>query len=182
MGKEKTDMIFSDSIISKIEDNYYQCYLDSEVTDPKDYREVFDLLKKTSEKDTISLIINTDGGDLFTAVQIYNYILNCKATVIAEIYRAYSAGALIAMACDDIDIKRYATMMFHGSAWSNIDGKVVAVKDHTQFINNLDDDMIENSYDNFLAQNEIDKLKAGIDLWFNEDEINERLKTWKSKK
>lgn len=69
---------------------------------------------KAKTAKNIDLVINSTGGSVFGAVQIYNALVRHPAKVRVKIEGvAASAATLIAMAGDEIHIAENATMMFH---------------------------------------------------------------------
>ena len=73
--------------------------------------------------DSITLHVNSPGGDVFDGIAIYNALRNHVADVTVRIEGlAASAASFIAMAGDEIVIERNAQMMIHdasGLAWGN---------------------------------------------------------------
>lgn len=73
--------------------------------------------------DSITVHVNSPGGDVFDGIAIYNAIRNHPADVTVRIEGfAASAASFIAMAGDQIVIERNAQMMIHdasGLAWGN---------------------------------------------------------------
>lgn len=69
---------------------------------------------KAKTAKNLDLVINSTGGSVFGAVQIYNALVRHPAKVRVKIEGvAASAATLIAMAGDEIHIAENATMMFH---------------------------------------------------------------------
>ena len=76
-----------------------------------------DALGGLGDVDSITLRINSPGGDVFDGVAIYNAIKNHKANVVAQIDGiAASAASLIAMAANRIVMPSNAFMLVHRSA------------------------------------------------------------------
>jgi ATP-dependent protease ClpP protease subunit len=74
-------------------------------------------LKDLGEVDSITLRINSPGGDVFDGVAIHNAIKNHKATVTAQIDGlAASAASYIAMAADKIVMPANSFMLVHGAS------------------------------------------------------------------
>lgn len=75
------------------------------------------------QADSITLHVNSPGGDVFDGIAIYNALRNHPADVTVRIEGlAASAASFIAMAGDTIVIERNAQMMIHdasGLAWGN---------------------------------------------------------------
>jgi ATP-dependent protease ClpP protease subunit len=76
-----------------------------------------DELKALGEVDTITLRINSPGGDVFDGVTIHNAIKTHKATVTAHVDGlAASAASYIAMAADKIIMPANSFLLIHGAS------------------------------------------------------------------
>jgi ATP-dependent protease ClpP protease subunit len=76
-----------------------------------------DGLTALGEVDSITLRINSPGGDVFDGVAIHNAIKNHKATVTAHVDGiAASAASFIAMAADKIVMPANSFMLVHGAS------------------------------------------------------------------
>jgi len=161
----------------------YHINIDSEISSPSDYRQVYDTLRKANVNDKVFILINTPGGELASGVQLYNSILKCKAYVIAQVYEASSAGSILALASDEIQISDFGYMMIH-SLSSGVFGKQEDLKNMTEFLCKWGNDVLS-IYKGFLTTKEIEEVKKGKELWLSKQDVDKRLKTWipaKSKK
>ncbi|MGM0807536.1 MAG: head maturation protease, ClpP-related [Bacillota bacterium] len=69
---------------------------------------------KDVESETITIRLNSPGGDAFDGIAIYNQLKNHKAKVIGYIDGlAASAASIIAMACDELIMNTGSMMMIH---------------------------------------------------------------------
>lgn len=179
--EEKEDSsTYEDSIIQtyKKELRIFTINIDDEIEAPDKYRKVFSLLDTAKESDIIKFKINSDGGLVDTTIQFIESLRHTKAKTIAEVYRAYSSASIIALACDEIITFRYSTMMIHSISFGEI-GKIYEVKERTEFLNKLAENLFEELYKGFLKDKEIERiLKKGKDFWFCANEIDTRLKKW----
>lgn len=65
-------------------------------------------------KDTVKVNISSRGGDYITALEIYNKLRECGKHIITSIQGlAVSAGAVIALAGDEIEAASNSVIMFH---------------------------------------------------------------------
>jgi ATP-dependent protease ClpP protease subunit len=177
---ELTDEKISDDILDSVSLHIRQTYvnLDGEIDGPENYRKVFSILQKASRNDAIVFRINSFGGDVGTAIQIVNGIQNSDAFCVAEIYSAYSAAGVIALACDKIVPMQFSSMMIHNISWGS-GGKVNEIKAHSDFMKTWSEQIVMKAYNTFLSKKEIKSILAGSDLWLTENEITERLEKWK---
>lgn len=164
--------------INSITINQYVVNIDGEIKSPSVYRQVFSVLQKATIRDVVIFRINSPGGEVDTAVQIVNMIQNCQAMCIAEVYSAYSAASVITLACDEIRVMKYSSMMIHNINLG-LFGKVNEIASHGNFINAWGNSFIRKIYSGFLTKTEIDSVLSGTDFWFMEEDIKKRLKTWK---
>lgn len=171
----KEEKLILKNEIKKVE---YTISLDQDIDSPDNYRAVFEILDIATVNDSIKFNINTHGGYVHTMVQFYHHMLNCKAHITGIIHTAYSAGAFIALCCDEIIPSRFGGMMLHSmsfGAW----GKVEDVQGQTNFNSAQDKDIAKTVFQGFLSKQELQQLNKGTEFWFNSEEINKRLKNWK---
>lgn len=169
----------SDELIQRYETVYnrYVINLDEDINTPEKYRKIYDILRTVSEFDEIKIIINTAGGDLSSAVQLSSYILECPAKIIAEVHFAYSAGAMIALCCDEIIISDFSSMLIHSFSWDAI-GKATEISDKAKFIDALNILLFQQIYKGFLNDTEIQDVIKGKELWLLASKIKQKLKKW----
>lgn len=157
--------------------NHYSFYIDEDIEISSNYRELFNILREAEENDVVTLVINSRGGYLETAVQIYNYLLMTKATTIAEVHTAYSAAAMIALSCDNILLGRFSSMLIH-TASSGVGGKAEDMKRYSDFLNDWNIKICKDVYKGFLTDKEIIQVCEGKEFWLLEEEVMKRLKSW----
>lgn len=155
--------------------NCYDVYIDEEIREVSYYRNVLQILRNGIQGDLIRLHISSPGGSLTSAVVLRNAIKDCQADVVAVIEaEAYSAASLIALSCPAIEVKPYATMMCHSASFGS-SGSVQNVRDHVEFTGRHAEAVMEEVYKEFLTPLEFEDLQKGCELWFDYDQINERL-------
>lgn len=150
--------------------------LDGDIEDDLSlYRDCIETIKDAGQGDVVSLIINTRGGSLKTALAIISALEYTDAETVAIIEgEAASAGSLIAMHCQNVELNPYSTLFIHSESFGSI-GKRSEVKAQVEF--NLDwvENIFRNSYFGFLTDEEMDRVLAGADLYFDAEQILERL-------
>ena len=80
--------------------------------------EIFDLadIRQTIEKaqEDVELYIDSPGGDAFEGLETAHCISNAKCKVTAHVgFMAASAAAIIALACDAVEISKNSLLMLH---------------------------------------------------------------------
>lgn len=65
-------------------------------------------------KDQIDIVVNSRGGSLFDALIIHNKLRNSGKKIVGHVEGiAFSAGALLLLACDEVYMPENALLMFH---------------------------------------------------------------------
>lgn len=181
---EKDEVTGSTSIEEKliikkeINKNEYIISIDKDIDGPHTYRSVFEVFDTAKPEDTVILNINSYGGYVHTMTQFFWHMLNCQAHIKGIVHTAYSAGAFITLCCDEIIPSPFAGMMLHSMSFGTW-GKVEDVKGQSEFNSKQDKKIADIVFKGFLTKQEIDKLNAGTEYWFDKEEIDRRLKNWK---
>lgn len=151
---------------------YYLC---GDIVEPLAYAELLNTLRTASENDIVFLHLNTAGGNLDSGLQIINNMRASKAHVITVLEaRAYSMGALIFLAGDELVVHDNCQLMLHNYSGSLI-GK--GNEQHAQVvaIGKWFEKIMSRVCYPFLSHEEISKILRGEDIWMDSDEIRRRL-------
>lgn len=170
-------------ILDSISSNVYKYNLDTTLEEPQDFRDLTQLLDTAEEGDTIIIRINTYGGDIYSMISIINSIQNSRATVVAEVALASSAGSFIALACDDCVSLQFSEWFFHEMQSYN-KGSTSDQMRSLSFRHKTQKHLMEELYKGFMTEEEIEKLcKGEIRDWeMDYIEANERLEKWRDYK
>ena len=106
--------------------------------------------------------------------QLVYDIQNTRAHTIAEVHHAYSAAACVTMACQEIVVTPFSSMMIHGMLYG-IEGKVSDVTAQNNFIQKQNEDLLRKLFTGVLSKQEIDNVLKGNDLWLYSEDILSRL-------
>jgi ATP-dependent protease ClpP protease subunit len=154
---------------------HHDIFLDDDIEAPSNYRELLALLFNAGEEDTINIYINSDGGDLDTALAIVEGLKNTQAAVTAILIGAcHSAASVISMYCHQVAVLDSAYSMVHTASFGAA-GSVGNVKAHTEFTVKRVEKLLNETYEGFLTKDELVKIKQGSEMWFDADEIRERI-------
>jgi ATP-dependent protease ClpP protease subunit len=154
----------------------YDVFLDGYIDEPQYYRELLSILFNTCEDDHINIYINSSGGELDTAMSIIEGIKHSRAKVTALLIGAcHSAASIISMYCPNVIVLDSAYSMIHTASFGS-QGMAGNVKSHAIFTVEQIEKLLLDSYDGFLSKEEILKVKSGVELWFDADEIKKRMK------
>jgi len=154
----------------------HEVFLDMDIEDPHKYRNLISLLINAQANDRIHLYINSNGGNLDTAIAIINAMLVCQAEITGFLMGAcHSAASIISMYCHNIHVFETAYMMIHTASFGNF-GNTTTVKTQTDFTVEQVEKLLDDAYRGFLDKKELNEVKQGIELWYDSEEIRKRLK------
>ena len=167
----------SDYITSTEQTHYHHdVFLDGDIEEPSQYRDLVSLLFNAGEQDSINIFINSDGGHLDTALAIVEGVKVTQASVTAVINGAcHSAASIISMFCHDVIVMDSAYSMIHTASFGS-SGSAGNVKAHTEFTVKQVDKLLNEAYEGFLSPEELASVKTGVELWFSAADIRSRMK------
>ena len=155
--------------------NHTTAYLTNTIEEPSEYNELCFRLKSASPAEIFTLVINTPGGILDSALMLVDAIKTSKAKIIAQISGTVaSAGTIITLACDDVEVAPHTAFMIHNYSGGLV-GKGHELKAHQEFVDANLNNSFTDLYKGFLTPSEIKKVIDGKDYWMNRDEVLERL-------
>lgn len=155
--------------------NHTTAYLTNTIEEPSEYNELCFRLKSASPAEIFTLVINTPGGILDSALMLVDAIKTSKAKVIAQISGTVaSAGTIITLACDEVEVAPHTAFMIHNYSGGLV-GKGHELKAHQEFVDANLNNSFTDLYKGFLTPSEIKKVIDGKDYWMNRDEVLERL-------
>ena len=151
-------------------------YLSGMIEESSYYSDLFYTLRSAGPNDLIYLHLNTTGGDFDTGLQIINNMLASDAHVITVLEaRAYSMGAFIFLAGDELQVHDNCQLMFH--SYSGIfTGKGNEQQAQALAVANWFGKFMERTCQPFLTARETSDILKGSDLWMDSDEIRHRLR------
>lgn len=179
MSKQKLgyleDKPNKDSVYAQPRGYDFTYYLSDCVQDSHQYHELLQLLDTSGEQDTIRIVINNDGGEAGTCVQLVDHIRNSKALVIGHMSgNAFSAAGVIWLACHQQSLAEHSMMMIHHAIggvmgkYSDMATQIIASNKRIKYL-------YEDIFKHFLSSAELEQVLRGEDLWLCFDEIVERL-------
>ena len=154
----------------------YEFYLDEDIRSPRYYRGLVDvLLNVATPADVIVLNINSDGGNLDSAVAIIEALKRTQAETVAVITgRCCSSASLIALSCRNIDVGEFAVLMVHEVTFG-AGGSTKDVKGQGEFEHRMIEKLYKNVYKHFLTEKEIEDVLDNRTIWMDAEEILDRL-------
>lgn len=151
-------------------------YLCGEIKPAEEYIEWCQLFRHASENDVIYIRINSEGGDLFSALQLVRAIQESSATVIASVEGiCMSAATLIFLSADRFELSDHTMFMFHNYS-SGAFGKGGEMYDQITHFRGWSEKLFNSFYKDFLTKDEIKAMLDNKDIWMDADEVAKRLK------
>lgn len=150
-------------------------YITGSILECQYYTELFYTLRTASATDLIYLHLNTSGGDFDTGIQIINNMLASSAHVVTVLEaRAYSMGAFIFLAADELIVHDNCQLLFH--SYSGVfSGKGNEQQAQAVALGSWFGKFMERTCQPFLTAQEIKNILKGSDLWMDSDEIRHRM-------
>lgn len=117
-------------------------------------------LKEADGKDIV-VRINTNGGDVFAGISIYNMLKDYKGKITVKVDGiAASAGSVIAMAADELKMGVGAMLMIH-NAWTFTYGNADELRKAADDLDKISDSITEIYMTRFKGEK--DELKSLLD-------------------
>lgn len=161
-------------VVNDVQNKNIKVYLTGAIEEPYHYNEMCYLLGAADEDTTVDIYLNTPGGIIDSAFMIANAINNSKAKVVGHLSGTVaSAGTLISMACDELDLTPHLSFMIHNYS-GGMAGKGHEMKARQKFTDDHLNDAFKSFYSGFLTEDEMDRVIEGTDLWMNTEEVTER--------
>lgn len=150
-------------------------YITGSIQQSHHYTELFYTLRTASATDMIYLHLNTSGGDFDTGIQIINNMLASNAHVVTVLEaRAYSMGAFLFLAADEMIVHDNCQLLFH--SYSGVfSGKGNEQQAQALALASWFGKFMERTCQPFLTAQEVKNILKGSDLWMDSDEIRHRL-------
>ena len=155
-------------------DNTLEVYLQSGIDEPDTYSELCYVLSTVEEGTIVNFHNNTPGGVLDSAFQLAAAIKACKGTTVAHLTGTVaSAGTIIALVCDKLEVADHTSFMIHNYSAGTY-GKGNELKARQEHIDKSTNEAFREFYYGFLTDKEIKDVINGQDKWFTASETRER--------
>lgn len=166
-------------IIVDEEKNKITAFLTKKIEEPEEYNELCYLLLEANCETEFNLHINSPGGVVDSAFMVVNAIKHSKARVKAILSGTVaSAGTLIALACDELQVNEHVSFMIHNYS-GGLTGKGHEMKARHKFTDSHLNEAFNVFYKGFLTPEEITRVIDGTDLWMDSAEVTRR---WENKR
>jgi len=153
----------------------YTVPIDTDFKEPSYYRAVVNMLMSANEHDNVVFLINSPGGSLAGLLTLLEGINMSEATTNAVIVgSASSAASMLSLACDNVFVSENSTMLAHNISYGAA-GKGSDVLAHVEHTTKTANKLIRKIYEGFLTDSEMNEMLNGKEIYFDSDEIIERL-------
>lgn len=143
------------------------------------YLEVFETAR---ENDVIFIELSSPGGSVLTYNILADAIDRCKCrNIIAKIFYAASAGALLALKCPYIWPMECAQMMLHSMQVANYWNDAENIQNSVNFEVDVQNNLFKPLLNKILSKEEIKELTNGKEFYFNKKEIETRINKYAGK-
>lgn len=142
-----------------------------------EHLEEIEAIRDAGSEDMVVLhFIGCPGGVVDTGMAIMNAIMSSDAHTVAvmEGHNA-SLATMIPMVCKEVIITPYASFMCH-SVSGGAYGTVGNLERHALFCTGQYNRFVDDVYEGFLKPDELGKLRDGVEFYFTDEEISERIK------
>jgi len=164
--------------ITKVK-NVFHCYLTGDISEPYNYNELCCVLEQATPKNKVILHINTYGGHIDSAFKIIASLKRSKATTSARLTGTVaSAGTIIALSCDDLEVEDFTSFMIHNYS-TGTQGKGHEIVDYINFTDKDLKRTFSQIYTGFITTREITDIIKGKDMWLSAEDTRKR---WAKKK
>lgn len=156
----------------------HEFYLLGEVKGPDEYTGWFDIIRNCGEHDIVKLHINSEGGNLLTAIQFLRVLNDCPGRVITSVEGScMSAATMIFLCADEFEISPHSIFMFHNysTILAGSGGELYkAVMHNVKWTTEL----MREVYDGILTEKEIDSISGPNDgtIYMDGKEVENRIK------
>ena len=152
----------------------YNCYVTGGIEDPFNYNELCYVLENAALGDIVVLHINTYGGHIDSAFKIIASIRRSKAKVVARLTGTVaSAGTIIALSCDDLEVEDFTHFMIHNYS-TGTQGKGHEIMEYVNFNDKDLKKTFTTIYSGFLSTREITEVIKGKDMWLTAEDTRNR--------
>ncbi len=155
--------------------NVYDFYLTGVIGDAEKYQDWNQVLRTATENDGVVIHINSNGGEIFTAIQLMRAMGDSNATICASVEgMCMSAATLIFLCADVVEVSEHSHFMLHtysSGNWGKGSDQLQGVLADDKWARHL----FNQVYKGFLKPIEIKELIDGKDFWMNPSEVNKRL-------
>lgn len=149
------------------------------ITAPDDFSEEFQALANAGPDDLVRIHFMTPGGSLDTTLMLQKAVRECAATVIGHIgMECASGGTAVALACDGWEVDDMSGFMIHTATFGVGREKTRNVVASAEWSQRMIEKFVDLTYTGFLTEQELEVVKEGKDMYFDGDDLANRLEDY----
>jgi ATP-dependent protease ClpP protease subunit len=161
--------------------NIHEFYLSGRIESADEYIQWFDTIRHAGETDVVKLYINSEGGDVFTAIQFMRVLQETGANIVISVEGMCASAATMIMLCGTtFEISDHSMFMFHNYSGGTF-GKGGEMLDQLQHERKWSEKLLREIYRDFLTEEEITSVLENKDIWMDGEEVIKRLKARQEK-
>ena len=153
---------------------HWDIFIYDEVKHPTEFMEMIHVLNTAKEGDSVTMHLNTPGGYLDSAIAIVGALNTTMASTHVKISGTVaSAGTMIALACDTMELAVGSTFMIHYFSCGYF-GKGNELITQAVYGDTNTTELYHEYYKYFLSTEEIDDVIRGSDIYLTAVQTAER--------
>lgn len=155
--------------------NEYTIRMTTEISNASDFEDEFSVLQAATELDVVKIIVHSPGGCLGTSNLLAKAIKETDALTVGYIgTMCASAATGIILACEEWEIDSQSSFMIHTASFGSF-GKAPELEAEIAHRGKMTRLWVQETYQGFLTQDEIDRVCDGKDYYFGGEELADRL-------
>ncbi|AZV01889.1 hypothetical protein [Aeromonas phage Akh-2] len=158
---------------------HHRAYMPSELNDYQPIVPLLDTLHMAGSQDTVTLILNGDGGYVSTAAHLAAAITRSQAVVVGEAFGRVSSAHTLSLLCCDVILPVQSTLVMAHNMNMGSAGSGMEPIQHVSAALNWCHTIFEEYQLPFLSIEEMESVfKNNATLWFyDEEDVNNRIFT-----
>lgn len=189
--KEIPYTIYIDDLIGDVEGtvdmtysyNKYSIYIYNEIERPKEYTDVFHLIRNARSVDKIEIYINSPGGDMDTVCSFSSCFEECMAEVTTIVDGNADSAAFVLLCMGDVlRISEMSSMLAHNVRISTNLGTLNNVNSYINSSKQMYNRLLKKYCSKILSEQEIhDIIHNDAEIQLSSEEVINRLKETEKK-
>lgn len=160
----------------------YSAYISGTIESPSNYIDLFNLIRNLGPDDSLTLHINSHGGDVSTAIQMIRCMGESAGTITCSVEgNCMSAATMIFLSADKFEITALSSFLIHNYSGGTF-GKGNEMHSQIDFERQWSKNLFNEVYAGFLTKSEIKEVLDGKDIWLSHEDVAERVTARETKR
>lgn len=152
----------------------FNIYLFDVIESANQFIWAIEALQAAGENDLVIIHLSTDGGSLDATDTFLTAMRDCPARIVVNASGGvHSAGTVILLEADEFTLSQNCCFLIHNGGCGS-GGKYSDFKSHAAHNIRYMENVMRTTYADFLTEEEITSLLAGVDFWLNAEEFSAR--------